>query len=472
MCLIRTLPPKDDLGFERTDSRRYTSIFYKLDGSGWDDGRRAHLFVVDVASGESRQVTSGGWNDSDPEWSPDGTRIAFVSDRTSGERDWEGRHSDVWVVPAGGDEAVRISDHEEADTEPAWSPDGRTLAFFGSLAEGDHPKVYLAPSKGGGTSTLASPRVDHIGNHLTWESSGRGLTFEAGAAGERHLFRLDLASKDVRPVTRGPRHVSQVDVSERTGRMVYRANDSNHPDDLYVADLTGQNERRLTRFNAAHLDGLELPAVERIAYKGADGWDIEAFLLKPAGWAPDGKYPMVMSVHGGPNGMHGYGWLFDLQCFAGRGYAVFMPNPRGSSGYGEAFQRAIAGEWGGKAYVDIMNGVEAVLKGHPWIDRERMGVLGQSYGGFMTNWIVGHTTLFKAAVTMAGISNLVSVQGERDAAYNHRRDFGGELFGNFQPFPRASHAFRTNGEPRQVVEAVNWQLWWLDRFLGKARPES
>jgi Tol biopolymer transport system component len=157
---------------------------------------------VDVASGESRQVTSGGWNDSDPEWSPDGTRIAFVSDRTSGGRDWEGRHSDVWVVPAaGGGEAVRVSDHEEADTEPAWSPDGRTLAFFGSLSEGDHPKVYLAPSNGGGPSTLASPRVDQLGNHLTWEASGRGLTFEAGASGERHLFRLDLASKEVRPVT-------------------------------------------------------------------------------------------------------------------------------------------------------------------------------------------------------------------------------------------------------------------------------
>jgi len=479
--------------------------------------------VVDAATGAARQVTSGNWNDSDPEWSPDGTRIAFVSDRTSGETDWEGRHSDVWVVSAAGGESVRVSDHEEADIDPAWSPDGRTLAFFGSLAEGDHPKVYLAPSAGGAPSRLASPRVDHLANHLSWEASGRGLTFEAGARGERHLFRLDLASQEVTPVTRGPRHVSQVDVSEKAGRMVYRVNDSNHPDDLYVADLAGGNERRLTRFNTALLEDLQLPAAERVAFKGADGWDMEGYLLKPAGFEAGRKHPMVMSVHGGPNGMHGYGWQFDAQCLAGRGYAVFMPNPRGSSGYGEAFQRAVAGEWGGKAYVDIMNGVEAVLAANPWIDRERLGVLGQSYGGFMTNWIVGHTSLFKAAITIAGISNLVSVQGERDAAYNHRRDFGGELFANPEPywetsplkyaprvktpvlvlhgeadnrvplaqgeewfralkhhgvpaemvvFPRASHAFRTAGEPKQVVEVVNWQLWWLDRFLAPPKPES
>jgi dipeptidyl aminopeptidase/acylaminoacyl peptidase len=521
VCVIRTPPPKEDLGFERTDSRRYTGIFYKLDGVGWDDGRRSHLFVVEAASGESKQITSGPWNDTDPEWSPDGTRIAFVSDRTSGERDWEGRHSDVWVVPAAGGEAVRISDHDEADTDPAWSPDGRTLAFFGSLSEGDHPKIYLAPSAGGAPSTLASPGVDHLGNHLTWDAGGRALTFEAGAKGERHLFRVDLGSKAVNPVTRGARQVSQVDVSEKARRMVYRANDSTHPDDLYVADLSGLNERRLTRFNAALLEGL--PAVERVAWKGADGWDIEGFLLKPAGWETGRKHPMVMSVHGGPNGMHGYGWLFDLQCFASRGYAVFMPNPRGSSGYGEAFQRAVTNEWGGKAYVDIMNGVEAVLKANPWIDRERLGVVGQSYGGFMTNWIVGHTTLFKAAVTMAGLSNMVSAQGERDAAYNHRRDFGGIVFDNVERywdtsplkyapqvktptlilhgeadhrvplaqgeewfralkhygvpselvvFPRASHAFRTAGEPKQVVEAVNWQLWWLDRYLAPGRPAS
>ncbi|HEY3119004.1 MAG TPA: prolyl oligopeptidase family serine peptidase, partial [Vicinamibacteria bacterium] len=342
VCVARTPPAKDDLPFERTDSRRYTGIFYKLDGSGWDDGRRAHLFVVEVATGAARQVTSGNWNDSDPEWSPDGTRIAFVSDRTSGETDWEGRHSDVWVVPAAGGAALRVSDHEEADTDPAWSPDGRTLAFFGSLAEGDHPKVYLAPSAGGAPSRLASPRVDHLANHLSWEASGRGLTFEAGARGVRHLFRLDLASKEVAPVTRGPRHVSQVDVSEKAGRMVYRVNDSNHPDDLYVADLAGQDERRLTKFNAPLLDELHLPAAERIVFKGADGWDIEGYLLRPAGFEAGRKYPMVMNVHGGPNGMHGHGWLFDAQCLAGRGYAVFMPNPRGSSGYGEAFQRAVA----------------------------------------------------------------------------------------------------------------------------------
>src|SRR5262245_39864068 len=141
-----------------------------------------------------------------------------------------------------------------------------------------------------------------------------------------------------------------------------------------------------------------------------------------------------MQLHGGPNGMHGYGWDMDPQVFAGAGYAVFLPNPRGSSGYGEAYQRAVQNEWGGKAYTDLMSGVDAVLARYPWIDGGRMGVTGHSYGGFMTDWIVSQTTRFKAATSLAGISNLVSVSGTRDAAYNHRRDFGGDLFENYDAY--------------------------------------
>jgi dipeptidyl aminopeptidase/acylaminoacyl peptidase len=515
-CLSRVAPAKEDLGFERTDSRHYTGIFYKFDGQGWDDGRRAHVYVVDVASGEARQITSGDWNDSDPAWSPDGTRIAFVSDRQSKGSDWEGRHSDVYVVPATGGDAVRVSDHDEADVDPTWSPDGKTIAFFGSLSEGDHAKVYFAPSTGGAPSRLASPHLDLLAGHLRWEDGGRGLTFEAGWKGERHLYRLDLASKETAPVTRGPRTLTQVDVSDKAGLIAYRSEDPTHPNDIYVADLTGGKEHRLTRLNEAFLKDVALPGLERIAWKAADGLDIEGYLMRPVGWTAGKKYPMVVWVHGGPNGMHGQQWFFDSDVLAGHGYAVFMPNPRGSSGYGEKFQRAVMNEWGGKAYTDLMGGVDAVLKANPWIDGEHMGVVGISYGGFMTNWIVSQTTRFKAAVTMAGPSDMVSIQGQRDAAYNHRRDFGGDVFENYQKywdyspvryaaqvktptlilqgeadhrvplaqaeewfralkrhgvtaelviFPRGSHGFRTTGEPKQVVEVLNWQLSWFDRFL-------
>ena len=519
-CVGRVAPAKDEVAFERTDSRRYTGTSYKIDGQGWDDGRRSHLFVVDVATGDSRQITSGDWNHSDPTWSPDGTRIAFVSDRESQGLDYDGRHSDVWVVPAAGGDPVRISDHDEADWDPVWSPDGKEIAFFGSLSEGDHAKVYLAPSTGGAPSRLASPRMDLLASGLKWEVDG-ALHFEAGWKGERHLFRLDLRSKEIAPVTRGPRTLSQIDVSGQAGLIAYRAEDPTHPNDIYVASLTGAGERRITRVNEKFLEGAALPALEAVRWKGADGWDIEGYLVRPVGWEAGKKYPMVMWVHGGPNGMHGWQWFVDADVLAGRGYAVFLPNPRGSSGYGSAFQRSVVNEWGGKAYVDLMTGVDAVLAANPWIDGERLGVVGLSYGGFMTNWIVGHTTRFKAAVTIAGLVNMVSAQGTRDAAYNHRRDFGGTVFQHYQKywdtsplkyvgqvktptlvlhgeadhrvplsqgeewfralkvhgvttelviFPRGSHNFRATGEPRQVVETLNWQLTWFDRFLKPRLP--
>jgi dipeptidyl aminopeptidase/acylaminoacyl peptidase len=522
-CLARVPAPKDDLGFERTDSRRYTEIGYKYDGAGWDDGRRTHLFVVDARSGEAKQITSGNWNDNDPDWSPDGTRIAFVSDRQSIGTDWEGRHSDVYVVPVTGGEPVKISDHDEADTQPAFSPDGQTIAFYGSLSEGDHPRIWLAPATGGVASrpALGTPAMDYLSSGLRWADGGRAITFEAGWKGERHLFRLDLGTKQIAPVTSGPRFVSQVDVNEKAGLLAYRAEDTTHPNDLFVSDLRGGHERRLTRLNEDFLKDADLPPLDRVAWKAADGAEVEGYLMRPAGFDPSRKYPMVVWVHGGPNGMHGRQWFFDSDVLAGHGYAVFLPNPRGSSGYGEAFQRAVTNEWGGKAYTDLMGGVDAALKANPWIDGNRLGIIGHSFGGFLTNWVVTQTPRFKAAVTVAGPSNMVSIQGQRDAAYNHRRDFGGDVFQNYQKywdyspvrfasrvktpvlilhgeadhrvplaqgeewfralkhfgvptelviFPRGSHGFRTTGEPKQVVEALNMQLAWLDRYVSPAHP--
>src|SRR5205807_1437735 len=172
-------------------------------------------------------------------------------------------------------------------------------------------------------------------------------------------------------------------------------------------------------------------SMERLNYKAADGWDVEGFLTKPLGWQEGKSYPMILMIHGGPNGMWGLGWNHEIQAFAAHGWAVLGLNPRGSSGYGEAFQRGVDKEWGGKAFEDIMSGVDAALAKYSWIDRNRLGVTGHSYGGFMTDWIVGHTNRFKAAIALAGISNFISVEGTRDGFYGHSRDFGGDVFDNF-----------------------------------------
>ena len=503
---------------DRSDVRHYENSSYKFNDTGWFDDRRTHLWIVDVKSGEAKQITEGhDWNDSDPQWSPDGKRIAFVSNRTGKEFD-ENRNSDVWVINAdGGGKLSKISDHDEADNQPRWSPDGKWIAFTGEIHDRDHPKIWLAPAAGGAASTLAANGLDLIPGGLEWSADGKSLYFETGVKGELHLFRVDVPSKAITQVTSGPRAVRNVDFNFPSGRMVYLANDFKHQDDLYVADFNGRNERKLTSLNEALWKQLNLADVERFTYKSADDWDVDAFFVKPINWRSGKKYPLILSIHGGPAGQYGVDWYHEFQVYAAKGYAVLFTNPRGSTGYGQKFERGIVNEWGGKDYLDVMNGLDAALKKYPWIDQDRMGVTGGSYGGFMTNWIVGHTDRFKAAVTLRSVANFISDEGTRDGAYGHTPDFSGDLFERFDfywdrsplkyaknvktpililhsdndfrvpleqgeqwfralrhfgvtteivMFPRENHNLTRTGEPRHLVESLNWQLYWFDRFLN------
>jgi len=502
----------------RSDVRHYKHLSYKFNDTGWFDDKRAHLWIVDAKTGAARQITSGeDWNDSDPQWSPDGARIAFVSDRTGKAFD-ESRNTDVWVINADGtDNLTKISDHSEADESPRWSPDGQMIAFTGRTLEREHPKIWIASSAGGAPSVLAAKDLDLIPTNLQWAEAGRALYFESGVKGESHLFRVDTATKQIKQTTSGARALHNVDVNNQTGVMIYAANDFKHPDDLYIANMTGSGERQLTHVNEKLWRQLQLQDVERFTYKGAGGWDVDGFLVKPVGWTEGKKYPLILNIHGGPAGMYGVDWYQEFQVYAARGWAVFFTNPRGSTGYGQKFERGIEGEWGGKDYTDVMNGVEAAAKKYAWIDRDRLGVTGGSYGGYMTNWIVGHTNIFKAAVTLRSVVNFISDEGTRDGAYGHKADFGGDLFERFDLywtrsplkyasrvrtptlilhsendfrvpleqgeqwfralkhfgvttefviFPRENHNLTRTGEPKHLVESMNWQIYWFERFIN------
>jgi dipeptidyl aminopeptidase/acylaminoacyl peptidase len=253
------------------------------------------------------------------------------------------------------------------------------------VPEKSHPRIWLAPSSGGAASRTAADNVDLIPGGLRWAADGRALYFETGVRGASQLYRVDLAARRAAAVTSGERTVHLVDVHENTGRLVYGVNDPTHLDDLYIADLSGRNEKALTHLNAALYRQLQLVPVERVPFKGADGWDVDGFFMKPVGWEPGKQYPMILTIHGGPAGMFGFDWYHEFQVYAAHGWAVFFTNPRGSTGYGEKFERGIELNWGGKDYVDVMNSVDAALAKYPWIDRDRLGVTGGSYGGFMTN---------------------------------------------------------------------------------------
>ncbi|HEY3025632.1 MAG TPA: S9 family peptidase [Pyrinomonadaceae bacterium] len=502
---------------DRSDVRHYQNTSYKFNDTGWFDERRTHLWVVDEKTGNAKQITEGNdWNDRDPQWSPDGRSLAFVSNRTGKEYETD-RNADVWVISAEGGKLAKISDHDEADANPRWSPDGKRIAFTGEVHDRDHPKIWLAPATGGAASVLAADGLDLIPSGLEWTEDGSSIYFEAGIKGEDHLLRIDLAAKSIVQVTHGPRAVRNADFNWPAKKMVYAANDFKHLDDLYVADLDGRNERKLTNLNETLWKQLQLADVARFSYKSADNFDIEGFLVKPIAFQEGKKYPLILSVHGGPAGMYGVDWYHEFQVYAAKGYAVLFTNPRGSTGYGQKFERAIVNEWGGKDYVDVMNGVDEALKRYPWIDADRLGVTGGSYGGFMTNWIVGHTDRFKAAVTLRSVVNFISDDGTRDGAYGHAPDFGGDIFEKFDlywersplkyarnvktptlilhsdndfrvpieqgeqwfralkhfgvtteivMFPRENHNLTRTGEPKHVVESLNWQLYWFDRFLN------
>ena len=511
--------PSDNVAVSarKSDVRHYTHISYKFNDTGWYDDKRGHLWMVDSASGAARQITSGDdWNDADPQWSPDSTRIAFVSDRTGKEYD-AGENKDVWAISAGGGPLTRISDHEFDDTMPRWSPDGKQIVFAGQTERRQFPKLYIASSAGGAKSSLACEEMDLIPTGLEWGPGARELRFETGYKGTTQVFRVDLDTRKWAQVTTGERGIHGFDTNQKAGLMTYLANDFQHLDDLYIADLAGKGERQLTHLNAALWLEVETAAVERLRYKSSDGWDIDGFLVKPVGWQAGRKYPLVLSVHGGPAGQYGVDWYHEFQVYAAKGWAVFFCNPRGSTGYGQKFERGIVNNWGGMDYQDVMAGVDAAIKQNPWIDTERMGVTGGSYGGFMTNWIVGHTTRFKAAVTLRSVSNFISDDGTRDGAYGHQDDFEGFLFDHFDQywnasplnyaknvktpililhsdndyrvpleqgeqwfralkhygvnaelviFPRENHNLTRTGEPKHLVESLNWQCYWFDRFLN------
>lgn len=508
----------------KSDVRHYTHIQYKFNDTGWFDDKRSHLWMVDVKTGQSKQITEGSdWNDTDPQWSPDGTRIAFVSNRTGHEYD-DDHNSDVWVIPASGGELTKISDHAFQDTEPRWSPDGKQIVFAGQTKRREFPKLYIAPSTGGASSQLIANELDLIPGELRWGPTDHEIRFSTGTKAQTHIFRVDMSTKKVSPVTSGERAVHSYDFNAQANVMIYLSSDFQHMDDLYAADLSGRDEHRITHANDALWEQLDPQAVQRVAYKSTDGWPIDGFLVKPLGWQAGRKYPLIVSVHGGPAGQYGVDWYHEFQVYAAKGWAVFFCNPRGSTGYGQNFERGIVNNWGGMDFQDIMSGLDATLKQNDWIDTNRLGVTGGSYGGFMTNWIVGHTNRFKAAVTLRSLSNFISDDGTRDGAYGHEEDFKGFLFDNFEQywsasplkyakdvrtptlilhsdndfrvpieqgeqwfralqhygvpselviFPRENHNLTRTGEPKHLVESLNWQCYWFSKYLdGDAKAKA
>jgi dipeptidyl aminopeptidase/acylaminoacyl peptidase len=405
--------------------RRIDRLWNRLDGTGWIYERRSHLFRIPRDGGQPEQLTDGDWDDGSPAFSPDGRRIAFTSDRTA-ER-WSWPANDIWVLDLPSKRLTRLTDETVYAGPPAWSPDGRRVAFAASRRrkEDGYSDLMVADADAPGAvrkltedflPTFADTAIDdqragHGGPHLYWSTDGRQIYSQAAGHGSTLVYAVPAEGGTPRVVVGGHRRIYGLSLDRDRHRIAVASSDPVTPGDLFVQDLDAGHLSQLTQMNAALLSDIELARPQEFTYKGADGWDIQGWIVRPAGAAE--RPPAILEIHGGPTAMYSWSFFFEFQLLASHGYAVVFTNPRGSTGYGRDFSAAVNNDWGGKDFQDIMAGVDAAVA-QGWVDPDRLGVAGGSYGGYMTNWAIGHTDRFKAAVTMRCVSNLASIFGTGD----------------------------------------------------------
>ena len=498
----------------------------------WSDGRVTHLLAVDVASGKVRDLTPGKkeaptfFGGPAFDLSPDGTMLAFTRNGDPYEELAWSTNTDIWEAPltvpeeASAEPRNLTAANPAFDGHPHYSPDGRLLAYTRHRLAGyesDLPRLTLLDRSSGALSALAEG-FDFQIRDLAWKPDGSGLVFTAAVGGRTPLYAVDLDRGRPRMVA----DFAYIDEFRLTpdGRqavVVRRAVAA--PPEIWVIDLEGgAPPRRLSHHNQQLEQEVDIRPAERIWVEGAGGRKIEVFVIKPHDFDPARSYPLIFNVHGGPQYQWSDSFRGDWQVYPGAGYVVAFPNPTGSLGYGQEFTAAISGNWGGRVYEDLMAVVDH-LAAEPWIDGERIGAMGWSFGGYMMNWMLGHTDRFRAVASMMGIYDLASFYGGTEELWFPEWDLGGpawssadyqrwnpaafaEQIGRFAtptliitgekdfrvPYTQSLQLFTTlrrQGVPARLVvfpNAGHWPGWyemalyytahleWFEKYLGGGGP--
>jgi dipeptidyl aminopeptidase/acylaminoacyl peptidase len=479
---------RDEAYDEEEDSkrkpRRFTRLFHKLDSVGFVGDRRTHVFVVDVEGGDAKQITDGDCEDGTPAWTADGTKLLFAA--TRGER-WDAELINrLYVVDAAGGEPSQLTGDEGSYETPVYSPDGTRIAYRFTLEDGTHPhhtQLWVMNADGTGATLLTesldrqcAPYPDY--REPIWD--GDRLVFTVEDGGNVHVYAVAAdGSGEPELLVGGELGVSAYDF--RDGALVYVASTPTTLREVYA----GVEGRKLTTVGDAFAAARTIVEPERFTAVSKDGYEVDAWIVRPAGFEAGKRYPTLLSIHGGPFSQYGPSFFDEFQVYSGAGYAVLFSNPRGGSGYSEEHGRAIRGPvgdagpgWGTRDYEDVMAVVDTALERFDFVDPDKLGVIGGSYGGYMTSWIVGHTNRFKAAISERAVNNLVSMFGSSDVFWVFERQFGGPLWDNVDAYlERSPSTYAKNIEtPVLVLHSENdlrcnieqgEHLFNLLRLLGK-----
>jgi dipeptidyl aminopeptidase/acylaminoacyl peptidase len=416
-------------GDYQTQARIWTGLFYRV-WNEWREGIRTHLLRINLADNAVKDLTPVD-HDTPPldlgagiDLAPAGTELAFVMNPDADVA--QSTNNDVFTVGTDGAGLVPITTRRGNDHSPAYAPDGRSIAYLSMETPGfeaDRQQLMLFDRTTRQQRPLTADWDVNI-QSLAWTPDSKNLILEVEERGVHNLYRFDIATGKRSPIATGGLNTA-IHVSPKGDQAVFLRQTATYPPEVYRVGLDGTGLRPLTSLNAAALAQLELPPLESFSFIGALGDSVQAWLLKPPGFNPAKKYPLIYIVHGGPQVpmLDSWSLRWNYQMFAARGYVVSAVNFHGSPGWGQRFTNSISQHWGDYPFEDLMKGLDR-LAALPYVDSTRMAAAGASYGGYMVNWLQGHTNRFKVMVSHDGIFDLASAQGATEELWFPNHEFG------------------------------------------------